>query len=100
VLPLLLHIPTTNITASCTVASAKQMFKNQHIKMKHVMYELNSFECCLRLTDMFQVCSKSTFRNKGCSSKIKDVYFLTLLMVIIEPKMLTTTMKQWNRTMV
>jgi hypothetical protein len=52
------------------------------------------------LTDMFQVCSKLTFRNKGCLSKIKDVHFLTFLMVIIEPKMLTTTMKQWNRTMV
>jgi hypothetical protein len=49
---------------------------------------------------MFLVCFKSTFRNKGCSSKIKDVHFLIFLMVIIEPKMLTTTMKHWNKTMV
>ena len=53
------------------------MFEYQHIKMKHVMYELNSFECCLKLTDMFCVCSKLAFRKMRCSGKIKDVHFLT-----------------------
>jgi hypothetical protein len=75
------------------------MFEYQHNKMKHVMYELNILVCCLRLTDMFQVCSKLTFRKIRCSAKITDVHFLTFKLVITEQTMLTTTMKYFNRTM-
>ena len=55
------------------------MSENQHIKMKNVMYELNSFECCLRLTDKLQTSSMWTFRKMRCSTKIKDAGFLTFL---------------------
>ena len=48
------------------------------------MYELNILVCCLRLTDMFQVCSKLTFRKIRCSAKIKDPHFLIFKVVIRE----------------
>jgi hypothetical protein len=92
-IPLLLHVPTMDMTALYMMASAK----NRCLKINILKWNMACMHQIVSSVAFgYQICFKYILcyhAQKRCSAKIKDVHFSTFKVVIVEQTLLNNTMK-------